>query len=165
MTRNTLENILSESTYMYFRLVGSFLSSSVLFFKQNVLDAEQGIQNYKFCWARQRRSLSPAERESRFENINSLALHCTDKTFAEKSRYSWFILLFCPVKKNNYVYNLIKCELSFLRRSCFVLCVCEPNNFNFPSREYLLREALFRLLPLSSLLEFTCTVFSDFNLS
>ena len=27
---------------------GSFLSSLVVFFEQNMLDAEQGIQNYKF---------------------------------------------------------------------------------------------------------------------
>ena len=38
-------------TYMYLSLPagsGSFLSCSVLFFEQNMLDAEQGIQNYKF---------------------------------------------------------------------------------------------------------------------
>ena len=42
--------------------------------------------------------------------------------------------------------------------------VFEPSDFNFPSREFLLRsKVLFRLLlPLSSLLELT--VFSDFNL-
>ena len=35
---------------------GFFLSSPVLFFEQNILDAEQGIQNYKF-----RRALQPAK--------------------------------------------------------------------------------------------------------
>ena len=76
---------------------GSFLSSSVLFFEQNMLDVEQGIQLkiINSVGPDKRRSLSPAERGRTFENIISLELHCKDKTFAEKSRYIWFILLFC----------------------------------------------------------------------
>ena len=70
-----------------------FLSSSVLFFEQNMLDAEQGIQNYKSAGPDKRRSLSPAERGWTFENTISLELHCKGKTFAENSRCIWFILL------------------------------------------------------------------------
>ena len=75
---------------------GSFLSSSVLLFGQNMLDAEQGIQNENSVGPDKWQSLSPAERGWTFENIISLELHCKDKTFAKKSRYIWFILLFCP---------------------------------------------------------------------
>ena len=57
-------------------IFGSFLSASVLFFEQNMLDAEQGIQNYEFVGPHKRLSLSPAERGWTFENIISLKLYC-----------------------------------------------------------------------------------------
>ena len=74
---------------------GSFLSSSVLFFEQNMLDAEEGIQNYKFRLAK-RRSLSPAERGWTFENIISLELHCKDDfCWAIKVHLVYTIVLLC----------------------------------------------------------------------
>ena len=111
-----------------------------------------------------RRSLSPAERGWTFENIVTLELKCKDETFAEKSKYIWFILLFCPARTNNCVIiwsnvSLTFCDGVVLCRvfTSLIIVIFHQEHF------YLLSKVLFRLLPLSSLLEFT--VFSNFNLS
>ena len=94
---------------------------------------------------------------------NSTAI-IKDKTFAEKSRYIWFILLFCPAGTNNCVIIWSNVSLAFC--DGFVLCRVFTSLINVIFRQehfYLGSKVLFRLLRLSSLLEFT--VFSNFNLS
>ena len=49
MTKKAMEKSFRQNLHVLPAGSGSFLSSSVLFFEQNMLDAEQGIQNYKFC--------------------------------------------------------------------------------------------------------------------
>ena len=94
----------------------------------------------------------------------SLELHRKDKTFAEKSRYIWFIPLFCPASTNNCVIiwsnvSLAFCDGVVLCRvfTSVIIVIFHQEHF------YLGSKVLFRLLPLSSLLEFM--VFSNFNLS
>ena len=51
MTKKATENSFRQNLHVLPAGSGSFLSSSVLFFEQNMLDAEQRIKNYKFCRA------------------------------------------------------------------------------------------------------------------
>ena len=48
MTKKAMEKSFRQNLHVLRASSGSFLSSSVLFFEQNILDAEKGIQNYKF---------------------------------------------------------------------------------------------------------------------
>ena len=48
MTKKAMEKSFRQNLHVLPAGSGSFLSSSVLFFEQNMLDAEQGIQNYEF---------------------------------------------------------------------------------------------------------------------
>ena len=66
---------------------GSFLSSLVLFFEQNILMLGRESKIISSVGPYNRRSLSPAERGWTFENIISFEIHRKEKTFAEKSRY------------------------------------------------------------------------------
>ena len=51
MTKKAIEKSFRQNLHVLPADSGSLLSSSVMFFEQNMLDAEQGIQNYKFCRA------------------------------------------------------------------------------------------------------------------
>ena len=117
-------------TYMYFHLV--LVLSWVLqccFLEQNMLDSELG--NLKLYRAWQTAKFITSWTRLDIWNHVSLELHCKGKTFAAKSRYIWFMLLFCPAStsKLNCVIIWSNVSCNFLRRSCFVPGVCEPNNF------------------------------------
>ena len=63
MTKKAMEKSFCLNLHVLPAGSGSFFSSSVLFFEQNMLDAGQGIQNFiNSVGPDKRRSLSPAER-------------------------------------------------------------------------------------------------------
>ena len=154
-TKNALENISSEpsctSIWFWF-----FLAFSSVVFRTKYPGCWAGNQIISSVGPHNRRGLSPAERGWTFENIISLELHCKDKTFAEKSSYIWFILLFCSASTNNCVIiwsnvSLTFCDGVVLCRvfTSLIIVIFRQEHF------YLGSKVLFRLLPLSSLLEFT----------
>ena len=130
---------------MYFQLVSTFLSSSVLFFEPNLLDAELGIQNYKF----RRSGLTNGEV---YRQLNEGAHLKTFFLWNSTARTGLLLTkqgtvglydCFCSASTNNCVKLIIWSnagQLSFLLRNVFVPGVCEPNNFNFSSREFLPRK-------------------------